>query len=333
MIGSTIVTSISQPSHPLRCIASMSSRYGYRFILIGDLKSPPDFHLQDCDYFSFEEQQKLPFSFASICPKGHYARKNIGYLEAIRSGVETIWETDDDNLPADGFEFSQSPHIVGDCLSLKGWVNVYNYFADSNIWPRGLPLAEINKVAPNLTESGEYFSPIQQGLADENPDVDAIYRLIGDLPFNFSPRKLPVVLNTGVWCPFNSQNTTWFSEAFPLLYLPSYCSFRMTDIWRSFVAQRLLWTIDSQLSFHSPNVYQDRNDHDLMLDFNDEIPGYLNNQKIKDLLEGAKLKDGKENLYDNLLICYNEFVRVGLVLEDELRLLNAWIEDLKIIGN
>lgn len=80
--------------------------------------------------------------------------------------------------------------------------------------------------------------PIQQGLADNNPDVDAIYRLI--LPFPTIFRKgRKVALGNNSWSPFNSQNTTWWKKAFPLLYLPSYCSFRMTDIWRSFVAQRI----------------------------------------------------------------------------------------------
>ncbi|MBV5271274.1 MAG: DUF288 domain-containing protein, partial [Afipia sp.] len=73
-----------------------------------------------------------------------------------------------------------------------------------------------------------------------NPDVDAIYRLTLPLPQSFREEQ-PVALGRNVWCPFNSQNTTWWKEAAPLLYLPSFCSFRMTDIWRSFVAQRIAW--------------------------------------------------------------------------------------------
>ena len=73
--------------------------------------------------------------------------------------------------------------------------------------------------------------PIQQGLADENPDVDAIYRLVLPLPVQFETGRR-IALKRGVWSPFNSQNTAWWPDAFPLLYLPAYCSFRMTDIWR-----------------------------------------------------------------------------------------------------
>jgi hypothetical protein len=75
-------------------------------------------------------------------------------------------------------------------------------------------------------------------LADENPDVDAIYRLTLPLPIIFNKAN-NVALGNNSFCPFYSQNRTWFKEAFPLLYLSSHCSFRMTDIWRSFVAQRI----------------------------------------------------------------------------------------------
>ena len=36
------------------------------------------------------------------------------------------------------------------------------------------------------------------------------------------------------YSPFNSQNTIWFKEIFPLLYLPVSCSMRATDIIRGF---------------------------------------------------------------------------------------------------
>lgn len=145
--------------------------------------------------------------------------------------------------------------------------------------------------------------PIQQGLADENPDVDAIYRLTFPLPQNFrSDRR--VALGSGAWCPFNSQNTTWYPEAFPLLYLPAYCSFRMTDIWRSFVAQRIAWANGWSVLYHEPTVWQDRNDHDLMRDFADEIPGYMNNAQIAAGLDALPIKPGVGEIPANVQLCY-----------------------------
>jgi hypothetical protein len=100
-------------------------------------------------------------------------------------------------------------------------------------------------------------------LADENPDVDAVYRMTSLLPRSFrSDRR--VVLGAGVWSPFNSQNTTWWADAFPLMYLPEHCPFRMTDIWRSLVAQRIAWENGWNVLFHEPTVRQQRNEHDLL---------------------------------------------------------------------
>src|SRR5204863_4881711 len=145
--------------------------------------------------------------------------------------------------------------------------------SEETIWPRGFPLEYLSKVNPELKSKTEKINcPIQQGLADENPDVDAVYRMSQKLPVNFDKCD-PVVLGKNSWCPFNSQNTTWFKEAFPLLYLPSYCSFRMTDIWRSFIAQRIAWTCDWSVLFHNSTVWQERNEHSLLKDFEDEVPG------------------------------------------------------------
>jgi hypothetical protein len=77
--------------------------------------------------------------------------------------------------------------------------------------------------------------------------------------FRFQSHFLPnrrVALGAGAWSPFNSQNTAWYPKAYPLLYLPSYCSFRMTDIWRSFVAQRIAWENGWAVLFKSPDVYR-----------------------------------------------------------------------------
>ena len=148
------------------------------------------------------------------------------------------------------------------------------------------------------------------------------------LPLDFD-RRPGVILGAGAWCPFNSQNTTWFPEAFPLLYLPFHCSFRMTDIWRSFVAQRICWENGWNILFHAPTVYQDRNVHDLMRDFTDELPGYLNNARIRRELERLDLTSGAEALGANLLKSYEALVKLDLIGAAEIPLVEAWIGDLR----
>jgi hypothetical protein len=325
-----IVTSIAPPNVVLRALAEGCRAQGFEFIVIGDVPSPPDFKLEGCRFYGLAEQRELGLSFARECPTRHYARKNIGYLVAMREGASVIIETDDDNHPNPEFWAERSRRSVARQVEDAGWVNVYRYFTDSNIWPRGLPLDRIlasNPAFESLDET-EVDCPIQQGLADENPDVDAIYRLALPLPQSFRKDRR-VALRRGSWSPFNSQNSTWWRDAFPLLYLPAYCSFRMTDIWRSFVAQRISWVNNWGILFHEPTVWQERNEHNLMRDFRDEVPGYLNNAAIAEALDKLSLQPGLDKLGDNLRACYEQLVRMELVGNQELDLLEAWIADLE----
>jgi len=325
-----VVTSIAAPNAVLSALAQGSIKHGLDFVVIGDESSPSAFELEGARFYSIDEQRALPFLFAGKCPTRHYARKNIGYLVALSAGARQIVETDDDNMPTEDFWKErvrrQSIRVVSDA----GWVNVYRYFTDANIWPRGLPLDHIQAAIPPFDSlvAEEIDCPIQQGLADENPDVDAIYRLALPLPQTFRKDRR-VALDAGTWSPFNSQNTTWWRDAFPLLYLPAYCSFRMTDIWRSFVAQRISWANGWGILFHEATVWQERNEHNLMRDFKDEVPGYLNNSRIAEALDKLSLQKGLDKLSDNLKICYEELVRMELVGEQELDLIEAWTTDIE----
>lgn len=324
-----VVTTIFQPSAALKEIAKGAAASGYELIVVGDANSPPDFNLQPCDYHDLARQEKSGLLFAELCPTRHYARKNIGYLLAARAGASFILETDDDNFPHPEFWRTRQLQSSAATLRSAGWVNVYRYFTDANIWPRGLPLDAIHEQPPNLSSArDEVACPIQQGLADGNPDVDAIYRITLPLPQKFR-RNMNVALGPGSWCPFNSQNTTWWPPAYPLLYLPGHCSFRLTDIWRSFVAQRIAWTNDWHILFHGPDMTQERNPHDLLRDFADEIPGYLQNRAICEALAALELQRGEPHVADNLRTSYEALVRGGWLPESELELLEAWLEDLR----
>ena len=328
-----VLTTINHPTFAVKEIARRAPELNAQFHLIGDTKSPADFHQDGAHYLDIQGQKDTGFRFAQICPTRHYARKNVGYLAAMKAGATVIIETDDDNIPLDGFWAPRERTVRGKLAAKPGWCNVYGYYADSLIWPRGLPLDRIQDALPALSTLADTVAdcPIQQGLADDNPDVDAIYRLILPLPLKFSAGP-EVVLDSGVWCPFNSQNTTFWRDAFPLLYLPYHCSFRMTDIWRSFVAQRLMWEAGWKLSFHQSTVYQERNEHDLMHDFKDEVPGYLNNERIKKTLEDLPLGSGKGALLDNLVKAYDALIALEVVGAEEAALLAAWIADLESLA-
>ena len=102
----------------------------------------------------------------------------------------------------------------------------------------------------------------------------------------------------------------------------------MTDIWRSFVAQRIAWANGWSILFSKATVSQDRNDHKLMSDFQDEVPGYLNNRLIGEALERLSIKAGQSHIPDNLRLCYETLMQMGVVGAQEGTLLEAWLADL-----
>src|SRR5688500_18155939 len=136
-----------------------------------------------------------------------------------------IFDTDDDNAPLENWK-RRTQKATARPWQEAGWVNIYQWFSDAHVWPRGLPLNHARRadVVPDLGPPIEVLAPIQQGLADGSPDVDAVWRLLMDQDIRFCHAD-SVYLAEGAWCPFNSQSTWWFPSAYPLMYLPSFVSF------------------------------------------------------------------------------------------------------------
>jgi hypothetical protein len=172
-----------------------------------------------------------------------------------------------------------------------------------------------------------------QAVADGDPDVDAVYRLTApdtsDITFDVAP---PLLVPFGSWTPFNSQATTWPIALLPLMYLPATCSFRMTDIWRSYIAQRLFPGLDARLVITSATVFQDRNEHDLMRDFRDEIEGYNGYERFVLVLEATPIIGTAESVLADLRTLYTALISAGFFASDELEILDAWIADMETLG-
>lgn len=326
--ASVIITTINPPTQAVKKIAD--ERPEWHFVVAGDRKTPPDWSYPGVDFLSPDRQLSLGFSLTEHLPFNHYARKNIGYLYAISQGAWVIAETDDDNIPYDSFLARIDREVEGRLVEKHGWENVYQHFTDARIWPRGLPLDQITPSFQGRSTLGElkhFDCPIQQFLADGDPDVDAIFRLTDERETYF--RSNTIILGSGTFCPFNSQNTIWWPEAYALLYLPSFVSFRMTDIWRSFVAQVCLYRMNRHLAFREATVRQVRNEHSLIRDFKDELPGYLHNTAIMEALSKLPLSGDPQAVGENLRLCYLKLIEMKIVPEQELPLIDAWLTDLR----
>jgi len=342
MTFSVVITTIQQPTESVRALAARLEGSGATILIIGDRKGPSSYDLAGCRLVTIDAQEHLPFSLAPLLPENHYGRKNLGYLLAQRQGAPCIYETDDDNAPGAGWEPRREtlaasglrhggPNVTDADPETDRWFNVFRVFCEPPIWPRGFPLDLVHdevSAQPMPGDDEEVVAPIQQGLVDGEPDVDALWRLLLARSTEFRAGQ-GVVVPPGLWCPFNSQSTWWWPKAYPMMYLPCYSSFRMTDIWRSFVAQRCLWELGHGLVFHSPEVVQERNPHDLMRDFHDEVPGYEGNREIVRALARLQLEPGEEGVGANVVRCYERLVADGFLPADEIPLVRAWVDDVQ----
>ncbi len=324
--ASIVITSIFAPTEAVAKFASLSS---YQLVVVGDKKSPTGWSEPNATYLSVADQEAAGFRMSEKLPFNHYGRKMIGYLHAIQKGAPLIIDTDDDNIPYDGWGF---PSMSGDYATSppnKGFVNIYKSFTSHHIWPRGYPLDLILNTAHNLKEEELTQETakigIWQGLADNDPDVDAIYRLVDNTKVFFGKRP-PIVLAEGTLCPFNSQNTAVRSELFPLLYLPAYVTFRFTDILRGLVAQPIMWAHGYRLGFTGATVIQVRNPHDYVKDFESEIPCYLHPNRV--IATVSRAISPANTVGENLRRAYAELARENIVTAQEVELLDLWLADL-----
>jgi hypothetical protein len=323
-----VVTTINPPTQTVRSVAKLC-REGWACVVVGDTKTPADWHCDGVTYLDVAAQRRLFGAFADLVPYRHYCRKNLGYLYAVRHGARLILETDDDNFPyEETFGKGLRREVGGRLLSGPGWVNIYRHFtADPGIWPRGLPLDAIHDAGSITPLTALRDCPVQQYLADNDPDVDAVYRLTRKDPLFFDRGAESVVLAADTWTPFNSQNTLFYRDAFPLLYLPCYVSFRMTDIWRSFVALAALHHHNLSLAFHAATVEQLRNAHDLMRDFQDEVVGYLRNREIVETLRATLREAARgEDMARTAARLWDGLHEIGVIPERELPIVRGWFE-------
>lgn len=293
-------------------------------------------------FLSIEDQEKSGFETVKYLKYGVYQRKNMGYLYAIQHGAKYIYDTDDDNHPYGGkLVFDEMADPDTSYLMYNGGKDRHHYngfahFGQSTLWPRGFPLDMIDKEPVRKYKSCKRVRPlVQQGVVDGDPDLDAIQRLTrkdskAKFVVYFDIDAPPVAFPPNSFCPFNTQNTFLHYDIFFSLMLPQTVTFRVNDIWRSFITQRMMWDIGGHLTYYPPNAYQDRTPHNFLTDFYEEDDLYRNTNPFTQFLLkwDSKKTDMISRHFDLIKDIYKEDILGAL----DVRLARAWARDLKRIG-
>lgn len=350
-----VVTTIFHPTLLINQISNLST---WCLVVVGDRKTEDEIWRKYTEnishkvvYLSSRDQEALPYTFVKRLPWNNFGRKNVGYMFAIHHGAKMIWDTDDDNELKDpsfldvlAEKASKTSVKINETTYDHHLWNPYPTFLKNgfrsgkpknSIWPRGFPLPFIKESKTfsgnKLTESENVG--IFQSLADNDPDVDAIYRLSQPLPVFFkamsnSPKF--IALPQGRVAPFNAQATLWFQSSFWSLMLPITVHGRVSDIWRSYIAQRMMHQVGQRLAFTSPIVTQIRNVHSYIADLQAEIPLYTKTHELVKWIYDWKppheaqnhpLVAAMEDLYINLY-------EIGIVEIEDVSLIQDWMSDL-----
>ena len=332
-----VVTTIFSASDAVRKVAQDPV---WCLVIVADMKTPNkndyitelNANTNQTIVFLTPEEQDYTFPLLSkFIPWNHFARKNIGYMYAIKQGASFIWDFDDDNINVIPLTLTDTVRYKAPCRKDTHAVfNPYPYFSvnETHTWPRGFPLEHIRnpQTVPylcNSTSAQRRNIAVIQSLANIQPDVDAIYRFTRDTPFSFgaTPEShLPVMVPSFSYSPFNAQATLWTKDAFRYLALPTSISPRVSDIWRSYIAEYFFHKEAMSVMFVPPYVDQHRNYHDYLQDFKEETDLYQKSSEFIELLRSCVT-----NSLD-LLQVYSLLVQHGYLLPKDILFAEAWVE-------
>lgn len=308
------------------------------FFIAGDRKSPDldiTNMLEDVPnhmYFSVDWRLNSQWKCSKFIGWNTLARRNIAFLEAVKWGADVIYSWDDDNLPIDARHF-EALEILGrkfngiSVAGLEGWFDPGQLLIPATRH-RGVPYARLKSVhARSVVDVG---IGVAAGLVIGDPDIDATTRMEirPDIGAVHALGSAGVVIQRDNWTVFNSQNTAVIRELIPAWFMMPNVG-RHDDIYASLIVQRVARERGLHVRFGQPFTYQQRNEHDLIVDLKAEISGMENTIKLADLLDHILLK-GRSAIEDTRTI-YQTLLHCAFIPEASARAGLAWLEDCESI--
>lgn len=406
-----VVTTIFRATDAVKAMAQQPD---WCLVIVADTKTPIDYiedlttanndgddSLNERVYFlSVAEQQSSKglgnHPFVRAIPYRSFARKNIGYLFAIRHGAQALFDFDDDNellIPPTTITFTPgtatanknstnipyaSPRLaspftvrsgnakLGQSMMLRtlpGFLPSHiapafnplplmrpsryeNQSTSSQalvteIWPRGFPLELVKDISTTglhqeIRHSEIPFSSIAviQAVCNDDPDLDAVYRLTRPLPITFENNpttRTALMAPENAYVSYNAQATVHMYDAFWALFLPFTVPGRVTDIWRAYFSQRLFRDLGLAVVYTPPLVRHARSAHNYVADMQAESNLYLKTRALLIFLDSWNDDDSKTvpDRVENLFIQLYERDYIGL--EDVLAM-QKWLLALQAVG-
>ncbi|KAL3864734.1 hypothetical protein ACJMK2_006391 [Sinanodonta woodiana] len=264
-------------------------------------------------FLNVDDQDILFSDLTAAIPLRHIGRKNVGYLFAMQNGAELIWDFDYNNQGILDINISNTRNtidVLQRCSGKHKLFNPYPYFSvnETCIWPRGFPLEFVRdtSTSPELCKGNISVESVGvfQSIAKTELDVDATFRLTREYPVMFeTAQTFPFILiPRHSYCPFSERATLWTKQAFLYMALPTGVNSRVSDIWRSYIAQLFFHQKDINLVFSPPIIEQTSRDETILEDLQAEMDIYKKSNSLIDFLQTFTFYHNTtlENLYEDL---------------------------------
>jgi hypothetical protein len=95
-----VTTTINPPTEALQKFAAMPE---WQLVVIGDKKTPTDFHIDGAIYVTPHEQKKYDPELSEALGWNVVERRNYGFLWAKDMGAQVVAVVDDDNVPLENW--------------------------------------------------------------------------------------------------------------------------------------------------------------------------------------------------------------------------------------
>lgn len=256
----------------------------WHLVVIGDLKTPKDYHLKKGTYVDPETQDKYDKGLSEAIGWNCIQRRSFGLLWAKDMKADIVAVIDDDNIPYEGWgeNIMVGKRVEVNCfetdLPAFDPVGATN---ESKLWHRGYPLQLLSKRDYSRKKRKMVEVDVQADFWNGDPDIDAVCRMEHAPECKFDDSLFPIAGNK--MSPFNSQNTFMKGDILRDYFLFPHIG-RMDDIWASYYVQAK----GNRVVYGKPSVYQARNEHDLVKDMKQEYLGYENNLNlVNDLVVDA----------------------------------------------
>ena len=172
-----VTTTINGPTKAIRLFEAMKD---WDLVVIGDLKTPKDYHLERGRYVAPEEQEAIDKPLSDAIGWNCIQRRNFGLVIAHQMKADVVAVVDDDNIPLSSW---------GRDLMIGREVEVNYYSTDlpafdpvgatnhSELWHRGFPLQLLPR--RDYTQKGRKVvrCDVQADFWNGDPNIDAVCRM------------------------------------------------------------------------------------------------------------------------------------------------------------